>query len=91
MKITLPAAPGATQLFNNNDKFHSDANFGENNIFQNNPFEVPPTNSDPFGMTAFDNNAAPFSKAFRSDDWSMAEKSVKAHSISLDELDPLKK
>ena len=91
MKITLPAAPGVTQPFNNNDKFHSDANYGDSNIFQNNPFEIPSTKADPFGMTAFDNNADPFSKAFSSDDWSMAQKSVPVHTLSLDELDPLKK
>ena len=90
MKITLPAAPGGTQAFNNNDKFHSDANFGGTNIFQNNPFEIPSAKSDPFGMAAFD-NAAPFSKGFSSDDWGMAQKSVTVNTLSLDELDPLKK
>lgn len=90
MKMTLPAAPGVAQPFNNNDKFHSDANFGGSNIFQNNPFEIPSTKADPFGMAAFDNNAAPISKAFSSDDWSMAQKSVTVHTLSLDELDPLK-
>ena len=91
MKISLPAVAGPTQILNNNDKFHSDATFGSNNIFQNNPFDISPPKADPFGMTAFDNTAAPLSKPFPSDDWGMVQKSIAVNSLSLDELDPLKK
>jgi len=90
MKMSLPAVPSVTPTFNNNDKFHSDAKLGGNNIFQTNPFEIPSTKADPFGMAAFDNAATPFSKAFSSEDWGMAQKSVTVNTISLDELDPLK-
>jgi len=90
-KVSSPVAPAVTQPFNNNDKFHSDSNFGSNNIFHNNPFETPSTKADPFGMSSFDNNSTPFSKAFSGDDWGMAQKSVTANTLSLDELDPLKK
>ena len=90
MKISLPAVPSAAPAFNNNDKFHSDATLAGNNIFQTNPFEIPSNKSDPFGMAAFDNAATPFSKAFPSEDWGMAQKSVTMNTISLDELDPLK-
>jgi len=90
-KVTSPVAPAVTQPFNNNDKFHSDSGFGSNNIFNNNPFESPATKADPFGMSSFDNNPTPFSKAFSGDDWGMAQKSVTANTLSLDELDPLKK
>merc|ERR1712059_231569 len=85
MKISFPAKPGPTQILNNNDKFHSDATFGGNNIFQNNPFEISSPKADPFGMTAFDNTAAPLSKPFPSDDWGMVQKSIAVNSLSLDE------
>jgi len=91
MKASIPTAPSVTEAFNNNDKFHTESTFGGTNIFQTNPFEIPSTKSDPFGMTAFDNNPTPFSKSFAGDDWSMPQKSVTVHSLSLDELDPLKK
>jgi len=90
-KVSSPVVPAETQPFNNNDKFHSDSNFGSNNIFHNNPFEVPSTKADPFGMSSFENDSTPFSKGFTSDDWGMAQKSVTANTLSLDELDPLKK
>ena len=91
MKASIPTAPSVTEAFNNNDKFHTESTFGGTNIFQTNPFEIPSTKSDPFGMTAFDNNPTPFSKSFAGDDWSMPQKSVTVNSLSLDELDPLKK
>ena len=87
--VAKTSSPTATQLFNNNDKFHSDASLGSG-TFQTNPFETS-TAADPFGMTSFDSQGAPFSKPFPNDDWGMVQKSIAVNSLSLDELDPLKK
>ena len=78
-------------IFNNNDKFPSDAFSSSTN-----PFETAASpalvSADPFGMASFDAKAgSPFSKPFPpSDDWANQVQNA-VNNLSLDELDPLKK